>query len=547
MEENIRKFLEAGSVFLFITILIFLKLAQPWNYSLSHEYPYFYNANDNFINGQIIPEYVKETGNYMYEPSYLVGGYKNIIGFFPPIFYHLTASFSIASGLQTYDASYILALLMQITTSLIVYFIIRRHSKELALLTLPFMLGVFNFDFEVARVFGLWLYLTGTLFFVSVVWAMDRISIKYASIILAIFFSGAILGHPPEAIFSLGFVIFYLMATYFKEKKIPETILKNAGFGLAIALVLSSYYLLIFRYALMAGSIHQYKLFSVMTAPDFAPSLGVTLWNFGILFPILIIGLLMAVKKLAFRKNGEIPFTAILAGIFALIVGYSNYLGMGIRAWQTRTSWPIMLAIFSGIVLFYAIEKVLKNRDFKHIAAASVILLMLFAAMHFGQLKGNGMADKDTWDAFMWIKNNTPEDAKVYYYYMPLSGQQFAFWSAGRPPYIIDTNDYIDAAQKGIVKDAYLASLFSADGGNSNFAWRTSLTDYHYLADNESFSGSFLNKSSRDADYHVLAIGGALNNPGVSQYNGAIRAKLLNSTEIHEVFNNGVISILKKG
>ncbi|VVB60015.1 Uncharacterised protein [uncultured archaeon] len=551
MQEDVikdnKKLFEAGVIALFIVLFLFVKLAQPWQYSLAHQYPSFYNANDNFINGYVIPQDIKETGNYMYEPSYLVGGYKNLVGFFPPIFYQLTAEFSAVTVLQTYDASYILAIFISITTALIAYFIIRKYSPELALLSLPFMLGAFNFDFEIARAFGLWMYLTGTLFFVSMVWIIDRISSKYSFLFFAIFFSGAILGHPPEAIFSIGFLVFYLLIRYLKEKKLPRETLKNLGIGMAIALLISSYYLLIFRYALMHGATNQYKLFSVMTAPDFAPNLGVKLWDFGIIFPVLIIGLLIAIKKLVFRKKEEIPFIPLLAGVFALIVGYSNYLGMGIRAWQTRTSWPFMLAIFSGIVLFYIWQRFAKDKNTIYIPVISLALLLMFATLHVGQLQGMGIVDKQSWGALMWIKNNTPQNAKVYYYPMPLATQQFALWSAGRVPYIIDTDDYVNAAKQGIVKDDYKAYIFAADGSNSNFAYRASLTQYYYLADNASVMNGFLNKSSRNADYHVLQIGGPLNNPYISQYNQAIRARLLNSSrDISEVFNNGVISILKK-
>ncbi len=547
MEENKKQLLELAGIALFVALFLFLNLAQPWSYSLAHKFPSFYNANDNFLNGYIEPQHIKETGNYLYEPEYTVGGHSNIVGFFPPIFYHLSALLSIISGLETYDTSYILAVFFSITTALVMYFIIRQYSPELAALSLPFMLGIFNIDFEIARIFGLWMYVTGTLFFVSVVWTISRIQKRASFIFLAIFLSGAMLGHPPEAIFSVGFIAAWFFTSYLKERKIEKGALKNLAFGGILALAISAYYVIVFKYTLMASEVNHYRLFSVMTAPDFAPSLGVTLWDFGTILPILVVGLLISAKRLAFRKTEEIPFTAIVAGLFALFAGYSNYLGAGIRAWQTRTSWPITLAIFSGIALYYAILRIRKNWGVLHFSAISIALLLVFATLHAGQLKGGGIADEETWNALMWIKNSTPENSKVYYYYMPLATQQFSLWSAERTPYIIDTTNYIAAAQSGIVKDEYKAYLFAANGVNTDFAYRTSLTEYQYLADNASIMNSFANRSSADADYHVLQIGGASNNPAVSQYNSAIRNKLLKSEKnITEVFNNGVVSILKQ-
>lgn len=547
MEERNKNIFEYGVVALFVFLFLFLKLGQPWNYSLVHNYPAFYNANDNFMNGYVVPQYIKESGSYMYAPPHTIGGYKNIIGYYPPIFLQISSALSSVTGFQVYDTSYILAIFFSITTALIVYLAIRKYSRDLAILSLPFMLGVFNFDFEIARVFGLWLYLTGTLFFASMIWIIGRISEKRAPIFFAILFSGAILGHPPEAIFSAGFVVFYLFALYLKNHKIPIDALRTIGMGFAGSFIISFYYLIIFKYALMAGVAHQYKLFSVMAAPDFAPGFGVKLGDFGMVFPLLIAGILFAIKKISFRKIDEMPFTAILAGLFVLIAGYSNYLGTGVRAWQTRTSWPFTLAIFSGIVLYYVVNRFIKNYNMLHISAISTALLLLFATIHAGQLNGGGIVEEKAWNALMWIKNNTPENSKVYYYYMPMVAQPSALWATGRSPYIIDTVDYIDAANKGIVKDNYKAYIFGGDWVNSNFAYRTSLFDYHYLADNVSVIEGFSNKSSIDADYHTLQIGGASNNPAVSQYNSAIRDKLLKSNKnVTEVFSNGVISILKQ-
>ncbi len=545
LEEYIKseKFLETAVVLLFVSVFIFLKLAQPWGYQISHPFPAFYNANDNFVNGYVYPQYIKEVGNFRYDAPYLNSGYQNIVGYYPVLLTHLSAMLSLTSGVQTYDTSYLVVTLFSISAILLIYFVIRRHSKELALLSLPFMLGVFNFDFEIARAFGLWIFLTGVLFLAAVIWISDKLDRKNMFVLLALFLSGAALGHTSETIFASGFLAFYFVLKRTKDGAFDKPWAKHAIFGFGLFVILSVYYLIIFKNSWMIGL--PYK-FEVMDAPPFAPNFGVKLSDFGVTLLPVIAGILIGLKLLAFRKKEEFPFTAVAAGLFILIIGYTNYIGFSIRAWQTRISWPIYFAVFGGIAIYYACRKFIKNWNFRYAVAISLTLLILFSFMHINKLRGGGIVDQGGWDTLMWIKSNTPADSKIMYFYGVLPSQPFSLWSPGRVPYTVDLNDYIDGAQRGIIKSNYSVAPFDAAGFMMHLPYQKSpLTYGHYVDESAPIKGH--SDTFEDMDYYVLPIGSSsTGNPNVAQYNLVIRDTLLKNPQIREVYSNEEYAVLKK-
>ncbi len=351
--------------------------------------------------------------------------------------------------------------------------------------------------------------------------------------------SGAALGHASEAIFAAGFLAFYFVLKRLKDGAFDKPWAKHAVLGFGISLILSAYYLIIFKYTWMAGM--PYK-FEVMDAPPFAPNFGVKLSDFGMTVLLIIAGILIGLKRLAFRKRDEFSFTAVAAGLFILIIGYTNYIGFGIRAWQTRITWPIYFAVFSGIAVYYLGKKFLKNWNFKYAAAISLTLLILFSCTHEGKLRGEGLGDLDGWNTLMWIKNNTPDNSKTMYFYGVLPSKPFSLWAAGRVPYIVNFEDYADGANKGIIKSKYSVNPFIDE--SAKIPYMKNLFEYKYLADDPTLQRTLF---SDEMDYYILAIGpNSAGNPNVAQYNMAIRETFLKNPKIRESYRNKEYSILKK-
>jgi len=545
--------IEIGVLLTFILIVILVRHAQPWGNILSHTYPTFYNANDNFFNGYVTPEYVKRVGNFKHMPPHIVLGYEDVVGYYPVMLSHISAIFSIASGIETYDSSSVVVMILSIATMILMYFVIKVTNKHLALISLPFMLGVYHFSFEVAHAFGLYLFLMGGLFMVGVIWCATRLKENFIFLPIALFLTSNVLGHFPEMLFSLGFLILVIFIDSFKTRQIDEKKVKNLAFAVLVFLFLSFYYLSIFKSTWMVS--HPFK-FEVMDEPPFAPAWGVHLDNFGItswllyagiFLTILLFGLYEADRK---KHFGDIDIRqdsiALVGSLYLLLMGFGNYFGLERRAWQTRILWPIYLSPLFGFAVYFFYMKIVKKLKFKHVAVLSVSLLAIFAQMHTNELQG-GIIDDGTWDAMRWIDTNTPQDSRIYYFYVPLISQPFSLWSSNRLEYRIEINDFIEGIEKGVIKPYYTSVSDSEPSGL--YAYKKSLSpfDFGYHAEEAGHNERTVIKGKEmwEMDYYIFTIDPDKGHPMLVQYNLAIIDLLLKTGSMNEVYNNQVISILE--
>ena len=103
MRINIGSKLEWIYVTLFAFFLVYIGMAATMNNQLIHPFPYALSASDAF--GEVAyTEGIKELGNYKFLPYYIRYGFSDTLGFHMPIFNHIVAIFSFASGLPTWDS-----------------------------------------------------------------------------------------------------------------------------------------------------------------------------------------------------------------------------------------------------------------------------------------------------------------------------------------------------------------------------------------------------------------------------------------------------------
>jgi hypothetical protein len=546
-----KKEIEIGLLVIFVAVVILVRQAQPWGHTLSHNYPAFYNANDNFLNGYVTPEYVERIGNFRYMPPQVVLGYEDVVGYYPVMHSHLSAIFSLVSGLETYDATYIVVMILFISTTLLMYFIIKETNYELAIISLPFMLGIYHFSFEVAHAFGLWLFLIGASFMIGIIWCSTRLNEKWIFIPLALLLTANTLAHMPEMIFGLGFLGLLLAIKYLEKRKIELELIRNLTLGLLIFILLSGYYLIIFKNTWM-----KYMSFKmvVMKEPPFAPSWGVHFDSFGtfqwLLYAGILLGLLSVglyeVDRRKFFENINVRrySVALLAGLFFVFIGLGNYFGLERRAWQTRILWPVYLSPLLGLPIYLTAKKLIKKWRFEYSALVALILILIFTHSHSGELKGS-LIDEETWEAIQWIDSTTPQNAKVYYFYVPLIMQDFSLWSSHRLSYHINMDDFIDGIENGLIKPFY--SSVSVHDPSGLFAYRISLFSFGYHKNDVDFQDRITVEEHEmwNMDYYIFTISQNHGHPVLVQYNLAIRDMLLKLGAMTEVFNNGVVSILK--
>jgi len=527
-------------ILFFLVFILFLRIGQPWSHTLSHTYPKYFNANDNFLNSEF-SDYVKNTGNYAFNPSYTAGGYKDVVGYLPPVLYHLSAMVSYLTGLETYVTTYLVVMFMLCSGYLLIYFAIRRVNETLALLSLPFMLGVFSFAFEIAYALGLWIFLTGSFFLMAFIWCMENFDRKYSFLLLALFLSGMALGHASELIFAVIFLVFYIVAKFlmegFDKKEIKNLILSIVFFA-----AVSAYYLIVFYFTWMKTN--PFTL-SAMERPVFAPNLGVGFESFGATQFLLYAGILFFFFIFLLKEDSEKlkvrgMSPVILSAIFLLVMGFTNYIGFGVRAFQTRILWPVYLAILMGLAIYF-IPAHFKKWRFRYAYLISGILLISFFASHLGQLQGGGIITQGVWDGFEWIAENTPEDSRVYHFYDKPMIQSYSLFSSKRLSFMVDINDYTEALINQIIKGDYMSKMSVLK--DTKLPYRNSLFSYGYHADESDFRDQEINMW--DMDYYFFAVSDPNPENALILYNKVVRGFLLNQTWIEEVYLNNEVSILK--
>ena len=158
-----------------------------WDHRLQHEFPYSYLASDTFQQ-QTRVEGIKDSGNYRFEPFYIVKGYKDVVGYYPPVIHHLGIMLHFSSGIPLYDTIYFMVFFNAILAAFVMYMIIRSYSRQIALLSLPLSILIFSDKSYIGFLWGHWASITGQLFLICVFWAMSRISTEKIEIALGVDF-----------------------------------------------------------------------------------------------------------------------------------------------------------------------------------------------------------------------------------------------------------------------------------------------------------------------------------------------------------------------
>ena len=533
--KNFSISLEYIFLIFFIAIFLWYGSGNLFGHAIKHDFPYGYFASDAFLH-QSTAEGVKYQGNFKYHPYYRAGGYTDVIAFNPPLFNHLSALLSYSSGIETYDTMYFLVFVSLLFSLMIFYLIIRRYNKNIAILSLPVALLIFTNKFYAGILFGQWDFYSGILFFIASILCIMHINEKRVYLLLGVFLAAAFLAHPPEAIWALGFIIFYFISEFifkrFNFNEFKETI--KAGL---ISFLLSIYYLPIF---VLMWIPTRTSSFGIMRLPTFEER-GypiVTVNDFGWLLWLVIAGVLISFFIL--RKKND---SSLKLSIYCLIAGFTAYLGFD-KALQLRFLWPLLMMSLFGLTLYYLLKSVKQAKTIFSIIIA-IILSFSITGLSYKKIDSPGIMDPYHWEQLMWIKDNTPKDSKIYYFYSDAYNQKSILYNGQRVSWIVVTDDFVKALNNKTIKSVYHSDLIS-DDTISNFAYRKSFFSfgYHFKEMDPSFINGPRNICSMD--YYVFEImPQASRMPALIQYNLAIREVMLKKGFIKEVFNNQITSILK--
>jgi len=216
MKINLNRFSEWSYVILFSLFLVYIGMATTMNYQLKHPFPYGLSASDAF--GEVAyTEGIKDLGNYRVLPNYIRYGFDDTLGFHMPIYNHIVAIFSFASGLPVWDSLLIIGFLYSIFAVLGMYLIIRSFNKNIALISLSLSVFLYVSNFRIIYTWGMWDLVMATSLLLACVWVLNRMELKFWYVAFAILISGVALTHISEAIFLVMFIILFFALKIVKK------------------------------------------------------------------------------------------------------------------------------------------------------------------------------------------------------------------------------------------------------------------------------------------------------------------------------------------
>src|SRR3989344_3704317 len=253
MNLKISSVMEWAYASLFCIFLLYIGMAVTMDYRLQHMFPYGFSSSDAY--GEVAyTEGIIDLGSYKVLPYYIRYGFDDTLGFHMPISNDIFALFSMASGLPVWDSIMIIGFLFSIFGILAMYLLIRNFNRNVALISIA--LGIFLYvrNFSVVYTWGQWDVVMATFMVICGAWVLDRFELKKSYMLFAILAGGAALTHITEAVFLLFFAIaFFGMRMIIKKFSFAD--FKRIALSGIIALVLSFYYLIIFKVGYAAGGV----------------------------------------------------------------------------------------------------------------------------------------------------------------------------------------------------------------------------------------------------------------------------------------------------
>ncbi len=421
--------------------LLFIGPGAVLQHQLDHETPQF-GAVDGLLYA-MLSKHVAETGNYRYNPFYAVAGFKDSIAYHPPVLMHIVAMFSHVSGLNPYSSLSVILGVFVLFGAFVMYWLIRSYNKKIAMLSVPVFVFLYVFNFVIGYIWGEALLLMGSFFLIALFFLFDKQGLTNWWIPAGILIGATINTHTSETIFFYGFVAFFL-GMKLLLRQLPKSErnfwLKQVALATLLALIIGFNYLIIFYngYYKITGS--SYTSFKAVRPEESGAIRVPTVYQFSKpVFYAMLIG--AAIALVLARKHAH---PALLTSGFMFMVGMSNYVGFHYRAFQQRFLWPITLALFFGITIYF----IVKRFSAKLVVPAMLGLLLIGYVVHahYNPVHTDVIYPSQ-WEGFKWVEQNTPESARTLFLYGDSYSQSLRIIK--RLVFLLDPNDLAAMAQEG--------------------------------------------------------------------------------------------------
>ncbi|MEM4254071.1 MAG: DUF6541 family protein [Candidatus Woesearchaeota archaeon] len=395
-----------------IVCIGFFARYAPYEGKIVHDYPVTINAGDP--NSRLSEaEYVLESGSVKFMPPWFTGE-KDLLTTQPPLNLILAAMVAGASGLKVFDVFYLNAVLASIGSALCFFVLFSRvfQNRILGLLAAGLLVFPLEKFFHYQINIGMYATFSTTLYFPMILLFTYEL-IKKPSWPNALLLVFALVSqfnmHASEAIVSGAVVSSYLV--FFELKNVGWKRLVVAG-ALAVLMCLPYLPPLFFNY--LQG--HQGATFiqkGELSPPSHEPQIFLTNVLSPVLWVLVLIALIVTWKNKEYRLLNYAFFAYVLIIFILAKFGIGTYY-VAIRG------RPIFFIVAYPLVAIglYSVANVVRRfvpvskQVFFGCMIALVIAGQAYAASNVQGL-GGSLYTEDIYKGFLWIRQNTPENATL--------------------------------------------------------------------------------------------------------------------------------------
>ncbi|MBI2142990.1 hypothetical protein HYU20_01460, partial [Candidatus Woesearchaeota archaeon] len=474
-------------------LMLYLGAGTASQHRLSHDSPVGYSASDSFQH-LARAQSIKDMGQYRMEAPYIVAGLDDVVGFYPPIIYHLTALLSNAAGLQTHDA---LMLLMGVAIALgglLSYYLARSLGKPVALLAIPLILFMATGKSFLGIVtFGQMPFFLSALFLLGTGWAMSNAGLPRSAVLIAIFLTGTAMTHTSETIFLamlIGLIFLFASVKWLPKQKIDGIKAIAAEnrqliLGLMLAAIATLYFWPMFIGIWLKALPYR---FTVETTSASFPAATVFPTDYGFMLIAVLLGI-AAAALLMIQKRQELgnvlhsKLFPLFFSLFMLIAGFGTYVGFGLRSFQLRLAWPLLLAPLAAfgayqlikIALLPFLKNMLRDSTLPIFYAAVATIISVVVIASYYEPPSSGGIGADRWNAMMWIADSTPANSTVYVLYSHAFSQTSTLYSTERMTYFLELPNFASIINQVVANGTFnrMTPVTIPSDSGPNFPYRT--------------------------------------------------------------------------
>ncbi len=400
--------------------------------NLDTDAPPLRTSYDVFANTEHIKWIYDSEQSYYLSPA-RAGGIPHAINAQNPLYYILIATFSKLTTIPTYQTTYLVLNILSLLVILVIYLLIEKtFDAPIALVTaffgfflhaywlFPMYIG-FQYDYHTYAL------LAGVFFFIIYLFSFAKKTIKedlFTFTLLGTLLAGITLSHYSELFFYIPFITLALAYILYYHR--TYTFLTKVLIFSIPFFIFSTYFLYYYPLTLnvhLTGGItgqignqinpERAKHVEYFPWPRFTPTLNILS-----LAGTIILAILFLSRKIDTKRT-----LVILTLLTILFVGTSNYT---LNVWANRAERQLFLGhsffVFLPALGIVGTAMLLSGNNKRIVLGISLLTALLIPYFLFTDtynalqdIAKNTYFDDNKWNTLHWIRDNTPQEARVFF------------------------------------------------------------------------------------------------------------------------------------